>query len=38
MRHGHIVMEGTASEVHTNRDVLESHYLGKTEETPVAGA
>ena len=38
MRHGHIVMEGTASEVHANRDVLESHYLGKTEETPVAGA
>jgi branched-chain amino acid transport system ATP-binding protein len=30
MRHGHIVMEGTAAEVHASRDVLESHYLGQT--------
>lgn len=30
MRHGRIVMEGTAAEVHANRDVLESHYLGQT--------
>jgi branched-chain amino acid transport system ATP-binding protein len=30
MRQGRIVMEGTAAEVHANRDVLESHYLGQT--------
>jgi len=30
MRHGRIVMEGAAAEVHANRDVLESHYLGQT--------
>ena len=30
MRHGHIVMEGTAAEVHASRDLLESHYLGRT--------
>ena len=29
MRQGHIVMEGTAAEVHANRDILESHYLGQ---------
>jgi branched-chain amino acid transport system ATP-binding protein len=38
MRQGRIVMEGAASEVHANRDVLESHYLGHTEQTTVAGA
>ena len=36
MRNGRIVMEGAAAEVHANRDVLESHYLGQTQETRVA--
>ncbi len=30
MRHGHIVMEGSAAEVRASRDLLESHYLGQT--------
>ena len=29
MRQGRIVMTGTAAEVHDNRDLLESHYLGR---------
>ena len=28
MRQGHIVMNGTAAEVHARRDLLESHYFG----------
>jgi branched-chain amino acid transport system ATP-binding protein len=28
MRQGHVVMNGTAAEVHARRDLLESHYFG----------
>ena len=35
MRQGRIVMEGTAAEVGRDRDVLESHYLGRAAVAPV---